>query len=330
MDTRVKDGKLILGAEEFELPGYSILEAIGDGANAEVFLVYNEVLDRNEALKVWRPHKHQVSVSKEQFYAELRKNALFTGNDSIATVYTGGYQAGIYYCIMEYCPGITLKEFLKSDPSWLYRWGIARQISDTMKMLYERGVFHGDLHSNNIIIDTENEHNFLKILDLGTSFFSGREKSQKRDAQLLFDLSFQLLPCARELAFYNDHSISELPSPLLNQAFRAIVNISMPRFKEGVDALNSHSLGDYLSPDYHELSMWEIANMVHKTPLFLLSQVEKFLDDYGFNRLDFYFELHNMLNPDIPVDENNIIDITTKAYLKLFTEHREKVLTEVR
>ena len=24
-----------------------------------------------------------------------------------------------------------------------------------------------------------------------------------------------------------------------------------------------------------------------------------------------------MLNPDIPVDENNIIDITTKAYLKL-------------
>ena len=171
MDTRVKDGKLILGAKEFELPGYSILEAIGAGANAEVFLVYNEVLDRNEALKVWRPHKHQVSGSKEQFYAELRKNALFTGNDSIATVYTGGYQAGIYYCIMEYCPGITLKEFLKSDPSWLYRWGIARQISDTMKMLYERGVFHGDLHSNNIIIDTENEHNFLKILDLGTSFF---------------------------------------------------------------------------------------------------------------------------------------------------------------
>ena len=67
MDTRVKDGKLILGAKEFELPGYSILEAIGAGANAEVFLVYNEVLDRNEALKVWRPHKHQVSVSKEQF-----------------------------------------------------------------------------------------------------------------------------------------------------------------------------------------------------------------------------------------------------------------------
>ena len=44
MDTRVKDGKLILGAKEFELPGYSILEAIGAGANAEVFLVYNECL----------------------------------------------------------------------------------------------------------------------------------------------------------------------------------------------------------------------------------------------------------------------------------------------
>ena len=79
MDTRVKDGKLILGAEEFELPGYSILEAIGAGANAEVFLVYNEVLDRNEALKVWRPHKHQVSVSKEQFYADYVKMHFLLG-----------------------------------------------------------------------------------------------------------------------------------------------------------------------------------------------------------------------------------------------------------
>ena len=244
--TIVKDGKLIWGTQEFELQGYRILEALGSGANAEVFLVYNEVLDRNEALKVWHPRKHQISVNKEQFYAELRKNALFTEDDSIATVYTGGERTGIYYCIMEYCPGITLKEFLESDPSWMYRWGIARQISDTLKNVYKRGVFHGDLHSNNIIINIENEHNFLKILDLGTSIFSGKDKSHKRDARLLFDLSFQLLPCARELVFYNDCSISELPSPLLNQAFRAIVNISRPRTREGVNALIPLSLDDYI------------------------------------------------------------------------------------
>lgn len=94
--TIVKDGKLIWGTQEFELQGYRILEALGSGANAEVFLVYNEVLDRNEALKVWHPRKHQISVSKEQFYAELRKNALFTEDDSIATVYTGGGSAQVF------------------------------------------------------------------------------------------------------------------------------------------------------------------------------------------------------------------------------------------
>lgn len=174
MDIGVKDGKLVIGTIEFSLPGYRIVDELGTGANAKIFLVYNKSLDRNEALKIWLPRKKKNHVNEKQFYSELRKNSLFTGNNSIATIYTGGCQMGIYFCIMEYCSGLTLKDFLKSNPPWIYRWGLARQISDTMKSLYEKGIFHGDLHSNNIIININDNENWLKILDLGTVFFLGK------------------------------------------------------------------------------------------------------------------------------------------------------------
>lgn len=325
MDVCVRNGTVIVGKTELSLPGYSVHDEIGTGANAKVFLVYNEALDRNEALKIWLPRQQRVFVNEKQFYSELRKNSLFTGNTSIATVYRGGYQAGIYYCIMEYCPGVTLKEFLNSNPSWIYRWGLARQISDTMKNLYAKGVFHGDLHCNNIIINVADDENWLKILDLGTSVFSGKEDSRKRDARMLYNLSFQILPCARELAFYNDTSISKLPSPLLNQAFRAVVNISDPILTQKFDIQHRPSPDKYLPPDYHKLDIGEIASIVQSTPLFSLPLIEEFLHDYGFNKHDFYKRLHTMLNPDSIVDDENLIDITNQDYSKLSVEYREKI-----
>lgn len=323
MNVTVKNKKLLINSTELFLPGYVVLDELGNGANAKVFLVYNMALDRKEALKIWVPRKNRSTVNEQQFFFELRKNSLFTGNSSIATVYTGGHQGDIYYCLMEYCPGITLNEFLENNPSWLYRWGLARQISDTMKTLYNKGIFHGDLHGKNIIININDNENWLKILDLGTSLFSGKDNSHKRDAQLLYDLSFQLLPCAHDLPFYNDQSISELPSPLLNQAFRAVVNISDPILTVPFDLQNRPSPDQYLPPDYHKLGIWQIASMVQNTPVFSLPLVEKFLDDFGYSKLTFYKELHDRLNLSGSTNDTDLIEATTKEYGKLFIEYRK-------
>ncbi len=321
MEMRINDEKLTVGTTELILPGYSVIEPLGSGANANVFLVHNRILDRNEALKVWKPRLSYTLVDEKQFYAELRKNAIFTGNDSIATIHTGGCQSGIYYCIMEYCPGVTLTEFLSGNPSWLYRWGLARQISDTMKSIYSHGVFHGDLHSNNIIIDVHNSENWLKILDLGTSIFSGGNRSHKRDAKLLYNLSFQLLPLAKDLAFYCNDSISALPSPLLNQAFRAVVNISDPVLTEEFDINHRPHPDSYLPPDYHNLPIWEIASMVHTTPVFLLPLVEKFLYDFGYDKIAFYKELHKCFKLDSYSDEKELVECVSQEYAHLSSKY---------
>lgn len=135
MDIYIKNGAIFVADRELPLLGYDVCQEIGRGANAKVFQIYNKMLDRNEAIKIWVPRNGKQAVNSEQFYSELRKNAKFTNNDSIATVYSGKIVDRIYYCIMEYCPGITLKEFLSKNPSWIYRRGLARQISDTMSGL---------------------------------------------------------------------------------------------------------------------------------------------------------------------------------------------------
>lgn len=327
METKIPKSSLLIGTSEFSLPNYVFFDELGEGANAKVFLIYNIVLNRKEALKIWTPRKNQTIVNEQQFLSEVHKNSLFTGNSSIATIYTGGCKDGIYYCTMEYCPGVTLKEFLESNPSWIYRWGLARQISDTMKSIYEKGVFHGDLHCKNIIINIDDHEDWLRILDLGTSMFSGKEHSSKRDAKMLYDLSFQLLPCAKELAFYNDSSISELPSPLLNKAFRAVVDISDPILTETYEFPNRPSPDKYLPPDYHKLSIWQIVSMVRYTPVFSLHLVDKFLCDFGYDKIEFYKELHRSLNLSSVTDNRTLVEITSQEYSKLFEDYRSSYST---
>lgn len=315
-NVEIKNGKLLINKVELPLQDHVVLEVIGCGANAKVFSVYNRVLDRKEALKIWFPRKGQNAVDEDRFYAEVRKNAQFTGNDSIATIYSGRYQENYYYCLMEYCSGITLKKFLDQNPSWLHRWGLARQISDTVKSIYEKGLYHGDLHDKNILVDIENKDNWLKILDLGTSAFSGQENSHKRDAKMLYALSFELLPCIGDLPFYNDESIASLPSPLINQAFRAVVNISLPRTPVGQDPFQCPP-DLYSAPAYSELPIWELASMLETTPLFSLNLVDRFLSDFGFGekeQIELYEMLHEKISGDTTISREDIISTTSKEY----------------
>ena len=72
------------------------------------------------------------------------------------------------------------------------------------------------MHGENIILDRAYVNN-LKLIDFGTSIFSGIENSHKRDARMLFELCYKVLPELRMLTFirinpeeYNSSIIREL------------------------------------------------------------------------------------------------------------------------
>lgn len=187
------DGQLVLEKEVF-------LDKLGAGANAVVFHSYNKLLKREEAIKIWKPRKGYNHVDIKRYLSEIEKNASFN-NDSIARVYEAGIIDNCYYIKMEYCEGITLKEYLSNKPRYGERLYVLSNIISAMYSVYTRGDYHGDLHSKNILINNYE----VKILDFGTSIFvKEKQASHKRDATMLFDLAVEILPELKEIDFFYD------------------------------------------------------------------------------------------------------------------------------
>lgn len=136
----------------------------------------------------------------KRYLSEIEKNASFN-NDSIARVYEAGIIDNCYYIKMEYCEGITLKEYLSNNPRYGERLYVLSNIISAMYSVYTRGDYHGDLHSKNILINNYE----VKILDFGTSIFvKEKQVSHKRDATMLFDLAVEILPELKEIDFFYD------------------------------------------------------------------------------------------------------------------------------
>jgi predicted unusual protein kinase regulating ubiquinone biosynthesis (AarF/ABC1/UbiB family) len=79
-----------------------------------------------------------------------------------------------------------------------------------MMLVYEAGVYHGDLHAGNVIINEDKPH----IIDFGTSLFSGVTASNKRDCEELVKLCFEVLPELHKLEFIDNAVVIEQDSKI--------------------------------------------------------------------------------------------------------------------
>lgn len=212
MEFEISNENLFINGNVLDLDNIKFIEEIGFGANAKVFKVENSVTDRDEVIKIWKPWKHQKTVSPEKFEAEIKKNAKFSRVNGIATIFTGGIKDGIYYALMEYIEGPVLEKYLDGNNSFENRYRILSKVLETIKTVLKMGYFHGDLHHGNIIINNENENLPIPIIiDFGTSYFSGEKKSHRNDAEKLYKLCFEIIPEFEKFEFiekdifYNDY-----------------------------------------------------------------------------------------------------------------------------
>lgn len=200
MNFRISTGILYADSTEISIPHMHFIKHIGFGANANTFLAYNEILSRNEAIKVWHPRRGQEKVDNARFSEEVKKNAS-VNFPNIAAFYDANIIDEFHYARVEYVPGPTLRLFLSEKPCLAIRYKILDVIIRTMKLVYAAGYYHGDLHNENVIINKDEPY----IIDFGTSCFSGIEASHKRDCVKLLELSFEVLDELHELYFL-DHA----------------------------------------------------------------------------------------------------------------------------
>ena len=144
---------------------YEIIRSIGEGGMANVYLGYDTILDRNVAIKILRGDLS----SDEKFVRRFQREALSASSlahPNIVEMYDVGEDEGVYYIVMEYVDGITLKQLLKKRGSLTLSEAIdiMLQLTDGMAHAHDSYIIHRDLKPQNIMIKDDGQ---IKITDFG-------------------------------------------------------------------------------------------------------------------------------------------------------------------
>ena len=152
------NGKIIDGR-------YEIIEEVGRGGMAIVYLAKCLVLNRYVAIKVLRPEFRD----DEDFIKRFKIEAQSAGNlthPNIVSIYDVGNEGDVEYIIMEYVEGITLKQYLSAKGALPEKEAVdfAAQICSGLEHAHKKGIVHKDIKPENILITKEG---ILKITDFG-------------------------------------------------------------------------------------------------------------------------------------------------------------------
>lgn len=150
---------------------YEILGLIGEGGMGEVYQARDVLLDRRVALKKLNESLTHDKHFSERFIKEARIQAMLT-HPSIVGLLAFFEEHGIYYMVMEYAEGETLRDMIAQrgpipEDKALQIFG---RVADAMAYAHGKGVIHRDIKSSNIMIDKDYN---VKVMDFGISHMLG-------------------------------------------------------------------------------------------------------------------------------------------------------------
>lgn len=130
----------------------------------EVFLAYDERLDRTVAIKRIRPEAEMQPDRRERFRREARLAARLS-HSALVPVFDILEHEGREAIVMEYVPGETLRQRLRRGPlSVRETLELARELAGGLDAAHRQGIVHRDLKTENVLIDLTGRP---KITDFG-------------------------------------------------------------------------------------------------------------------------------------------------------------------
>ena len=144
---------------------YEILSKIGAGGMSDVYKAKDHILSRFVAIKVLKSEFSEDSSFVTKFRAEAQ-SAAGLEHPNIVNIYDVGSEDGLYYIVMEYVEGITLKTYIekKGQLSFKESASIAIQVARGIEAAHNKDIIHRDIKPQNIIISTEGK---VKVTDFG-------------------------------------------------------------------------------------------------------------------------------------------------------------------
>jgi len=136
---------------EFPLVGgYTILQLIGQGGQARVYLAERDHDGLRVALKVLDRNLRNEGVLLKRFVREYKLIASID-NEYVAKIYDQGFAADFPYIAMEYLPSGTLAERIREGIKPRAALRITQQIARALDAIHAHGIIHRDLKPANIL-----------------------------------------------------------------------------------------------------------------------------------------------------------------------------------
>lgn len=240
---------------------YRNLEPLGQGGMGVVYKAEDSRLQRPVALKFLPENLARNAEARARLLQEARAVAALN-HPNICTIYEIGEADERFFIAMEYVEGETLLEKIKqhqANTEQILDWAV--QIARGLEAAHEKGIFHRDIKSSNIMVTRKDQ---IKIMDFGLAKLAGssfltKEKStmgtvaymspeqvrgkkvdQRTDLWSFGVVLYEML--AGQLPFQSDHEqvliyaiINETPEPISDlrpdapPALEAIVKKALQR-----------------------------------------------------------------------------------------------------
>lgn len=144
---------------------YKILDMIGGGGMANVYLAHDMILDRDVAVKMLRLDFANDEEFIRRFHREAQ-SATSLVHPNIVSIYDVGEEQDLYYIVMEYVAGQTLKQYIQQNSPLAVEetLDIMKQLTSAISHAHQNHIVHRDIKPHNILIDREGN---VKITDFG-------------------------------------------------------------------------------------------------------------------------------------------------------------------
>jgi len=162
--------------ENHQIPGYTILQKIGESEAAAVYLAIADDLGHNCALKISK-RKHSTGDTADtgqrsiMFQREFEAIAALD-HSSIIDLFDYGIHEGVEYLAMEYFPCGDLKARLQNPLTADEAIDFLKEIARSLKVVHDAGIIHRDLKPPNVML-RDNGNVVLIDFGLARSLLSG-------------------------------------------------------------------------------------------------------------------------------------------------------------
>jgi ActR/RegA family two-component response regulator len=153
--------------EGHQIPGYTILQRIGESEAAAVYLAISEDAGHNVALKISkRKHSGDANDTGQRAIMFQREFEAIAALDhpSIIDLFDYGIHEGVEYLAMEYFPCGDLKARLQNPLTADEAIAFLKEIARSLKIVHEAGIIHRDLKPPNVMLRDDGS---VVLIDFG-------------------------------------------------------------------------------------------------------------------------------------------------------------------